>query len=144
MSFTDYNFSESGVVAVDATADAFIITPAVPIDVRRWGLVVTIAVTGTAGVIAVDHRITAGSDTGRVNAYGTKTLRLNQASMVAGQVLYVEPDNGPLEVNPGEQLVFQVTAAATAGDGVLWAEYDVKPFSGARVLPATRYINAGA
>lgn len=144
MSFTSYDYTESAVVAVDSTGDPFIVTPAVPINVRRWGLAITIAVTGTVGIIALDHRITAGSDTGRVDAYGTKTLRLNQASMVAGQVLYVLPDDGPLQVNPGEQLVFQVATAATAGDGVLWIEYDIQGWSGTRVLPVTRYINAGA
>ena len=106
----------ASVVSLTSTGDKFVYTPSTPVEVVRVGFVSTIA-PGGAPVIAFDKRPTAGSDTNRVNAaFGTIT----PGALAAGQMAYHEPD--PLTesriLNPGEQLVAEVTtASSTTGTG---------------------------
>jgi len=143
---------ESGTVAVDATGVAFEWTPGVPIDILRWGFTATVAVTNAADTVVAQliKRPTPKSATGQTvidacTITGTTTR-------AAGYALYreigttavaqtTEPDGslytvapgGPVEINAGQQVVVNVSAAADAGDGVFWIEYLEKPFVGSRV-----------
>ena len=95
---------------------------------------------GLAGfTIAADHRVTAGSDTGRVNAaVGTISAT---ADVGQGKGLYSEPAT-PFQVDPGEQLVFEITDAAdTAGTGYIWVEYSELPFVGDSGVTAGTFAN---
>src|SRR3990167_9607381 len=147
-----------GPVAFTSTGDKFIYTPAVPIDVYRWGFVTDALLdVGVGFVIALDHRPTAGSDTGRVE----KQVMTFTADVAAGKVRYNEPilpvaessvaglgetnqlinvgPAGPFEVDPGEELVIEVTDAAdTAGTGYVFIEYAELTAQGTRNANATK------
>jgi hypothetical protein len=129
-------------------ADTVYVTPATPIKIVRWGLVVTSLLDVGAGfAAAMDFRPTAGSDTDRVNgavasgidtAGGTITTT---ADVAAGDGLYHELSQ-PLEVLPGEQVVIQITDAAdTAGTGLFWVEYEEEPFAAAYAGTSSRLVN---
>lgn len=112
-------------VALTSTGDKFTFSPGGPCDVVRWGLLWTVTA-GGAPVIAADKRITAGSDTGRVNAaLGTIT----PGAAAAGTYTYTEPTTGPWELNPGDQVVIEVTTAATTtGSAIPIIEVRDRPF----------------
>jgi hypothetical protein len=131
-----------------AAADTVYITPATPIKIVRWGLVVTSLLDVGAGFIAaLDFRPTAGSDTDRVNgsvAAGVDTAGgtiTTTADVAAGAGLYHELST-PLEILPGEQGVIQITDAAdTAGTGLFWVEYEEEPFAAAYAGSDSRLVN---
>ena len=112
----DYLIDKSGVVALDSAADVLVITPVAPMEIIMFGFMVTIVLTGTGLDLSLDKRVTAGTDTGRVEQ---DVLDANLAVAVAkGMFLQLA---SPLKLIPGEQAVIEVKVAATAGDGVVWA-----------------------
>lgn len=75
---------------------------------------------GAAGIVAIDKRVTIGSDTNRVEAVAKLTLG---DTHTAGMVVY----HGGLNVlvSPGEELVVALDDAADTGDIadiILWVE----------------------
>lgn len=152
-----------GPIDFNSTGDKFIFTPINPADIYSWGVVFDAAVDPDAGgfVLALDFRPTAGSDTNRVEkATITRTdtqlvaagrglfnrLILPVASTtfpVLGSgtgVLQVEPA-GPLEVNPGEQAVIEVTnAVGAAATGYVFIDYVNKPLAGTRFANMTEVL----
>lgn len=135
----DYEFENSGGTAVSltSTGDKFVFTPNVPIDIVEWGVVLTTALDATLRTIALDKRVTAGSDSGRVNAVGTTTIS-GSAAVVAGKQLYARPTS-PVQINPGEQAVIEVTDAAVAGAGVFYVKFQRRaaPSQNSRMANAT-------
>lgn len=134
-------FSISAQVALTTTGDKFTFSPAVPVNIVRWGVIADALIDVGAGmVIALDHRVTFGSDTGRVNGATSAgkdtaggTLSTGTTDVAQGKGLYREVNQvpGPFKLAPGEQAVFEVTDAAdTAGTGFLWLEYEVEGFAG--------------
>ena len=131
-----------GPVDFNSTGDKYIYTPCGPIEIYRWGFITDVAMDPDAGgfVIALDHRITAGSDTGRTEkatitradaetvaagklVYGRVEIPVAEATGVDGSKVNVGP-NGPLRVNPGEQAVIEVTnAVGAASTGYVFIEY---------------------
>lgn len=116
---------KSPLVALDSTADIFAFVAEGPIEVVRWGVVVTVALTTPAAVVAADSvKLTVRGD----GDAGTITTATSQA---VGTGVYTEtssPDvtahpTQPFHLKGGEQLIFQVTTAAGAGDGILWIQY---------------------
>jgi hypothetical protein len=75
-----------------------------PVVVRGFA-VVTKAVMSCAGLVALDKRATAGSDTGRTEL---DTVAISNATPV-GSVVFVDGLN--TKVSPGEELVAEVTDA---------------------------------
>ncbi len=134
--------ANGGPVDFNATGDKFIITPCAPIDIYRWGFVTDAAMDPDAGgfVIALDHRITAGSDSGRTEkatitradaetvaagklVYQRPIIAVAQAAQGDGSLLDVGP-SGPVRVMPGEQAVIEVTnAVGAASTGYVFVEY---------------------
>ena len=129
----------SSQVTLNSTGDKYTFTPVMPIDVKRWGFIADVLVDVGAGLtVAMDHRPTAGSDTGRVEVdtivrtsdvaagKGLVTevvLPVSQVTAEDGSLRDVS-GTGPFQVDPGEQLVFEVTDAAdTAGTGLFFLEY---------------------
>lgn len=140
-------FSDEGVDAITSTGDILVFTPARPIAVVDFGLVVTTTFNASAGAVTLklDKRVTAGSDTGRGDGdLGTLTMTAAQAQALAagdvarsvkaeGSGAYAGPaaTEAADVVLPGEQAVVEVTdAAATAGSGI--------PFIGFKDLPRGR------
>lgn len=65
---------------------------------------------GDAGIVQIDLRPTVGSDTDRVNK---ATLNI-PVSLAAGKVVY--KDALDISVDPGQEIVIEVTDACDAGD----------------------------
>ena len=123
-------------LAFDGTGDRVTFTPARPVNIVRWGIIVAVLLdVGAAFTIKADFRPTANSDTGRGDGdVGDITLT---ADVAVGLGVYTEEVSGAgngqkFKVDPGEQVVFQVTDAAdTTGDGWIFVEYEEEGFSGA-------------
>lgn len=133
--------ANGGPVDFNATGDKFIYTPACKAEVYRFGFIADAAMDPDAGgfVLALDHRITAGSDTGRTEkqtitradaetvaagklVYADVIIPVAQAAQVDGSLLDVGP-SGPLVVMPGEQVVIEVTnAVGAASTGYVFLE----------------------
>lgn len=135
------DFAISAQVALTTTGDKFTFSPAMPVNIVRWGVIADALIDVGAGmVIALDHRPLFGSDTGRVDgatAAGVDTaggtLSTGTTDVPAGKGIYREVNQvpGPFKLDVGEQAVFQVTDAAdTAGTGFLFVEYEVEGFNG--------------
>lgn len=150
-----------GPVVFTTTGDKFIFTPANPVKLLKWGVIFSTSLsTGANGlVLELDKRITAGSDTGRVDEVDTLTVAVNNTTYVGGLGVYRDPYTasvanvttpasevaaaGPLGVSltiqagqaqlqlkPGEEWVVTCeTAASTAGQGYIWIEYAYLPIS---------------
>ena len=122
-------------IVFDGTGDKVTFTPARPVNIIRWGIIIdTILDVGVGFTIKADHRPTAGSDTGRGDGdVGDITTTTDVA---VGKGLYTEEVSGAgskqkFKVDPGEQVVFQVTDAAdTTGDGFVFVEYEEEGFQG--------------
>lgn len=139
---------------VSTTGDKAFYTPGQPVDIVRWGVIADDLVDVGAGMtIKADHRPTVGSDTDRTD--GTVGDITVTADIAAGKGAYTESFSGSdgstttinstgvggqkreeagqygFEVDPGEQVVFQVTDAAdTAGKVYIFIEVIEKPFVG--------------
>jgi hypothetical protein len=112
LAYTDGQFTQP-VLSLDAssTGDKGTWLPlGMPTTLRRLALTVTTATTGAVGTLSLDLRPIAGSNAGRVAA-GAGTLTI-PTGLAAGQVLYKALT---LTVKPGQEVVFNVTAAMTAG-----------------------------
>ncbi len=138
--YTERKIFQLKSVLATSAADVGDFTPVVPIDIIRWGYIVdqTILDVGAGFTLALDHRPTAGSDSGRVEidtivrtsdlALGkgvVKELVLPVAQVTAedGSLRDVS-GTGPFQVDPGEEIVFEVTDQAdTNGDITVWFEY---------------------
>ena len=119
-----------------------VFTPGAPVNIVRWGVIADSLIDVGAGMtIKADHRPTAGSDSGRgdgnvgditvtadiAQGKGAFTEECATAASTAIPVKFL--------VDPGEQVVFQVTDAAdTGGTGMIFVEYELEGFSGG--LPA--------
>lgn len=135
----DYKQDVVGSVDFASTGDKAIWTPSQPVDVVRWGIITDALLDVGAGfTLKVDWRPTAGSDSSRTDGVPTSTTSpgnyttpLNMTTTVdiaAGTEAFISLPE-PLQVNPGEQLVFQVTDAAdTNGTGLVWVQYQPRPF----------------
>lgn len=114
---------------VSGTGDLGTFTPAFPCEVVGFGYIVTTAIVDAAGglVMKADKRPTAGSDTNRGDGdAGVMTLTSAQANAVAGKVLMCRPAQ-PLTVQPGEQVVIELTTAPDSGAALPFILYRHKP-----------------
>lgn len=90
---------------------------------RAWALIIENEVGGT-GIVACDKRILHSSDTGRIDAAGG-VINLTTAH-TQGKVVY--KDGLDLQVDPGDQLVWEVTDLTLAGDlATIVAWFEVWP-----------------
>lgn len=137
-----------GPVDFNATGDKFILTPASPIDIYRWGFITDAAMDPDAGgfVLALDYRPTAGSDTSR--AEKATITRADAETVAAGTIVFNNPvgadtdgetgedstlrfvaPTGPVRIAQGEQAVIEVTnAVGAAATGYVFIEYVELPF----------------
>lgn len=146
-----------GPVVLTTTGDKFIFTPARPIDIIRWGYIISTAKDATSMALTLAKRVTVGTDTGRV-VIGTIT---DTAARALGAVVYQEPGTlataaatqstgvdgslvnvdpvGPYHFVPGQEAVIAVTDAAdVSGQGYLFIEYLEYPFAGSDVAAAVK------
>lgn len=137
-----YDTVESGVVAIDSTGDKWTWTPGAPVEIIRVGVTGTTAYThGSGAIIAMDINASDGAGTYSRGDGDGGTLTV-AATFNAGLVNYHEMTSR-VRLKPGDQLIAQVTQAATAGDGVVWVEYRKLPFvSGSAVTADNLLSNA--
>lgn len=148
----------SATVAVATTGDKVVVPVSGPQKIYRWGIIAnSIIDVGAAAIFSFEHRITAGSDTGRTVI---DTISTGTTDVAAGKGLYSDLSNGfdgaqtgedgkprniapaqgtpnlPVVVRPGEELVFEVTDAPdTAGAGAyFFYEYSEEPWVGVTPL----------
>lgn len=142
MEYGDYRTYESAVVAIDGTGDVATFTPATPVDVVRVGVTGTTAYThGSGAIIKADVNASDGDGTYTRGDGDGGTITVD-SGFAAGLCNYVDLSS-PVQLDPGDQLIFQVTQAAGAGDGVVWCEYQKRPFqSGSSAAASNRLVNA--
>jgi hypothetical protein len=106
--------SAAAAVVTGAAADHSVFIVARPIEIIRWGFVVTIAWTGTAG--AAELRTAAADGSSPSAALGGKTAALTATNGAAiSNVIYVIPTAAVL-VAPGRLVVIRkTTGMGTAG-----------------------------
>ena len=137
-----------------STGDKMTFSPAQPVNIVRWGVLANALIDVGAGMIVkADHRPTAGSDASRGDGdVGDITVT---ADIAQGAGAYTEECGTPaagtvadpliaqkFEVDPGEEVVFQVTDAAdTAGTGRIFVEYEALPFVGDSNVTAGDFSN---
>ena len=135
------NTEVSAQVTVNSTGDKMTFTPGRPVNIIRWGIIADALIDVGAGMtIKADFRPTAGSDSGRGDGdVGdiTTTSDIAQGKGLFTQDLSDDATEVKFQVDPGEQVVFQVTDAAdTAGTGHIFVEYEEEGFSGGLPAPA--------
>jgi hypothetical protein len=130
-----------------STGDKMIFTPPVPVDIIRWGVIANALIDVGAGmVVKGDFRPTSGSDGSRGDGdVGDITLGVD-ADIAQGEGAYTgrvnpgltgDAQKTPFQVDPGEEVVFQVTDAAdTAGTGLIWVQYQARAFVGDSAVTA--------
>lgn len=110
---TQYEVLLTNAAAVSTTGDKATWVPGyVPSLIRAWAYVVTTAFSAVAK-LDLDKQPTSGSATGRVADFVSPLNIPNPTAQ--GKVVY--KDGLQAKVNPGEQIVFNVTTAAAAGAG---------------------------
>lgn len=139
MATTNFQSWESAEVAIDSTGDKATFTPSAPVRVVRIGVTGTTSYThGSGAVIAADKNISDGDGTyTRGDADGGELTV--DSGFDAGLVNYNEPSAGYV-LDPGDQLIFQVTQAASAGDGVVWVEYERLAFQSGSSDPTEDHL----
>ncbi len=136
--FTQHRVEVSAQVALNSTGDKMVFTPGAPVNIIRWGVIADALIDVGAGMtIKADWRRTAGSDSSRSD--GTCGDITVTADISQGQGAYTEECATPATtavkavflVDPGEQVVFEVTDAAdTSGTGMIFVDYELLPFVG--------------
>ncbi len=140
--FVQRHTEVSAQVAMTSLGDKMTFMQAVPVNIVRWGVIANSLIDVGAGfTIKADHRPTAGSDSSRGDGdAGDVTVT---ADIAQGKGIYTEEVATPAStaaptkflLDPGEQVVFEVTDAAdTGGTGFIFVEYEMEGFSG--VSPA--------
>ncbi len=147
--YENHKTEVSAQVTLNSTGDKMTFTPAFPVNIVRWGIIADALIDVGAGMtIKADWRPTAGSDSSRSD--GTCGDITVTADISQGQGAYTEECADPsttavpakFSVDPGEQIVFQVTDAAdTAGTGILFVEYEALPFVGDDNVTADSFAN---
>lgn len=137
-----YEVFETAEVAIDSTGDKATYTPGAPVDIVRVGIVGTTSYThGSGAIVKVDKNASDGDGT-YTRGDGDVAEVTVDSGFNAGLVNYVDLDE-PVELDPGDQAIVQVTQAASAGDGVVFMEYRKRPFvSGSPAADEDRLVNA--
>lgn len=131
MSGGNYYTERSGETAIDLTgANGWIFRPVTPVEILRWGVVLTTAGTVAAFEISGNHRQAGGAgltpsgsgDVGTVTSDTTTDVGLGYFTEV------VSPNKTgfttqPFLVLPGEEVQFVSDGNTTAGEGVIWVTY---------------------
>ncbi len=147
--YENHRVEVSAQINVNSTGDKMTFTPGMPVNIVRWGIIADALIDVGAGMtIKADHRPTAGSDSSRGDGdVGDITVT---GDITQGEGAYTEECasaastavGAKFEVDPGEQVVFQVTDAAdTSGTGHIFVEYELIPFVGDSGLTSGEFSN---
>lgn len=110
-------------VTLDATGDKLTFYPGCPVDITGFGVVQTVAATGTGLVIKADSDLSGESrgdgDVGTLTPGVAPTVN----------TVYMNKLSDPVQLDAGEGVVLEVTTAQSAGDGVVFIEYIEHPIT---------------
>lgn len=111
-------------VANDA---AFVFNIVLPITILRVGTLITTVMNGAA-TVAFDRRVLTDSDTGRVNGLDSSGngVIIIPTTTAVGKLVHKDLASSPVDCNPGDQIIAEVTSAATSGAGRHFVEYIVR------------------
>ena len=162
-----------GAVKFDSTGDKFAFRTSFPVDIVRWGFIASDLVdVGVRLTIRADFRPVIGEDDNRVSgeaAGGAGVIDLGTSAVPAHTTGDVAPGNGvftdvvssagllsltdaslntksqaPFELDPGEELMFEVTDAAdTDGAGYIFVHYVPRGFHTNDLNPTKTVTAAG-
>lgn len=111
---SQYEVLMTNVAVITSTGDKAQWVPGyVPHVIRAWAFICTVLTTVTQAVLDLDKQPTAGSATGRIADY-VSPLKI-PIGTAQGKVIY--KDGLQAKVSPGEQIVYNITTAASAGSG---------------------------
>lgn len=133
---------------IDSASGEYIFAPGVPVDVYKVGFVVSTAIThGGSGATVDIYKRPDPANSGAQSLLKTWTI----APAVAGKVPFTKMilpvasstgvdgshiENGPagpVRLNAGQAMVFDVNSQGTAGAGYLFIEFIKLPFTGAEI-----------
>ncbi len=132
MAHAEYIIEINGETPVDvASANGWIFRPMQPVEIIRWGHLVTVALTaGTAMVITANHRQAGGAALTPSGAGDGGTVTNPATTMAVGLGAYTEVvspradiTTTPFFLAPGEEMQFISGGEPAAGDSVFWVMY---------------------
>ena len=141
---------------IDSSSGAYEFVPGVPVDVYRAAFVVTTGVThgGSGATVDIYHRPTAGSSGSQVKqatwlipptvagkvAYKDLVLPVAETTGLDGSKVNVGP-GGPIRIEAGQSILFDVNSEGTAGAGYLVIEFVKLPFAGDTIENAVKDVS---
>lgn len=115
-------FSFSDVVQdMNATEVALIFRPTSPIQVVRFGVLVTVDLTGTFSLEMNVRTHTAAGVT--ANAVGIGGISCDGTAHELGAVVFAEPTAGDTIIKPGDWVELDITDGSDAGDAIPFIHY---------------------
>lgn len=146
-----YRTVDSGIQTLSSSGDKLTFQPVEPVEVIRWGVLVTTALTVASLILTGDHEQIAGAALTPAGAGDLGTLTVTTTVGVLGAGAYTETVNPnaefsegggertaagvetgivtkPFLVFPGEQIAIGSDGGPTAGAGVVWIMYRPKAF----------------
>lgn len=141
-----YEVETSGETAITLSGtNGWIFRPTVPVEIIRWGTIITTALTaGTALVMTANHREAGGAALTPSGAAAAGTVTNAATTLAVGLGFYTETVNPgatitttPFLVIPGEEVQFVSGGEPNAGAGVIWVQYRRLPFQDATTTRAS-------
>ena len=132
MAHSEYIVEHSGETAIDVSGtNGWIFRPMQPIEIIRWGHMVTAALTaGTALVLTANHRQAGGAALTPSGAGDGGTVTEPATTLAVGLGSYTEVvspratiTTTPFFLAPGEEMQFVSGGEPAAGSSVLWVMY---------------------
>ncbi len=140
-----YNVSETAVVTLSSGSNALTIRPVRPIEIIRWGVICTTALTSTELVLTGTHLQLGGAGLTPAGTGDLGTVTCTVANGTLGGGVYTEVVNvnaefleaggediagtqtavttKPFLMLPGEEATFTSDNGPDAGAGIIWAQW---------------------
>ena len=119
------------VVAIDGSGVGLEFAPSEPVQIIRWGVIVTVATTVAATILTADHEQAGGAALTPSGAGDLLTVTVPISAVGLGYYRDLTPQ--PFLVLPGEQVQINTAGTATAGDGMYFIHYKRMNFQDATV-----------
>jgi len=126
MGMAEYEtFGEQAQVALDALADVLTFMPSRPIEIVRWGFVVSVLLDNTPAALVAALDVDPQGAGAR--AASAQTLVCTGVDRAIGDTIICVPAS-PIAMEPGDRAFIEITTAATAGDGFPFVQYRPRGF----------------
>jgi hypothetical protein len=108
------------VVAIDTGGVMLEFAPSEPVQIIRWGCIVTVATTADVSILTADHEQAGGAALTPSGAADLGTVTVPISAVGLG---YYKEMAVPFLVIPGEQVQISTNGGATAGDAMFFIHY---------------------